>query len=227
MSASLHILFLDSEHIGKPKSLEQVVQVFLDFGFEIDQFTIENKDVSWEEYAQKPRDIMALAYDANELFFRAFNSKWRFEILQQIGWGIRKLSSERRAWIRTVTDNTPYFWRAEYNPRSYSRFFLDIGKGLYEVLRPSFGWIDFDYGLRTTHEDIEALRLPVIYWANFFGPAYVNRIGRDHILQAPAWAIEELSDGGLLYVLASCPGLENDHVPVEAVKTHFGVEQVR
>ncbi|MFO3796005.1 MAG: hypothetical protein ACK8QZ_01805 [Anaerolineales bacterium] len=227
MSASLHIVFLDSQYLGKPKSLEQVVQVFIDADFEIDRFEIEGSNISWEEYTQKPEAMMSLAYEVKELSFRAFNPKWRFEILEQIGWGIMKLGGERRAWIRTVTDNTPYFWRAEYNPASYSRFFLDIGKSLYEVLRPTFGWIDFDYGLRTTHEHIEALELPVLYWANFFGPAYVDKIGRDKILTAPAWAIEELSDDGILYVLASCPGLETDHVPVEKVKAHFSVENVR
>jgi len=227
MSASLHLLFLDSQHLGKPQSLEQVIQLFVNAGFEISQLKIENKIMSWEEYAQEPAKIMKLAYDAKELSFLAFNSEWSLEILQQIGWGIAKLGGERRAWIRTITDNTPYFWRTEYNPARYSRFFLDIGKRLYEILRPTFGWSDFDYGLRTTHEDIEALQLPVIYWANFFGPAYVDKIGRDKILSAPVWRIEELPDGGLLYVLASCPGLADDHVSVEGVKAHFGIESVR
>lgn len=227
MSASLHIVFLDSQHLGKPRSLEQVVQVFLSAGFEIDQFKVEDEVMSWGEYAQKPEEIIAVAYKAKELSFPAFNPEWRLEILQQIGWGITKMGGERRAWIRTITDNTPYFWHAEYNPAKYSRLFLDIGKSLYEVLGPTFGWVDFDYGLFTTHEDIEALELPTLYWANFFGPAYVNKIGRDKILSAPAWAIEELADGGLLYVLASCPGLADDHVPPDSVKAHFGVANVR
>lgn len=227
MSASPHLVFLDSQYLGKPQSLEQVIQVFIDAGFAIDQFKIEKEVVSWEEYAQKPDEMMALAYETQELSFRAFNPEQRFEIRQQIGWGIVKLGGERRAWIRTITDNTPYFWREEYNPAGYSRLFLDIGKSLYAVLRPTFGWMDFDYGLFTTHENIEALELPVLYWANFFSPAYVGKIGRDRILSAPAWAIEELVDGGFLYVLASCPGLADVYVLPDNVKTYFGVARVR
>jgi len=227
MSASLDILFLNSSTLGDPITLEKIIQVFLGMRFSIEEFKVNNQPVAWEKEPEGMRRLLILAHQARDCYFLAWNAEWQLEIRQYLVWGSLKMGKEERAWICSSTDNTPYFWRAEYNPRSYSRFFLDIGKGLYEVLRPSFGWIDFDYGLRTTHEDIEALRLPVIYWANFFGPAYVNRIGRAHILRAPAWAIEELSDGGLLYVLASCPGLESDHVSVEAVRTHFGVKQVR
>lgn len=227
MSASLDIRFLDSHTLGDPITLERVVQVFLDKGFNIEEFEVDDQAMSWEKGPESMRRLLSLAHQAQNCYFLAWNAEWRLEIRQYLAWGLLKMGREDRAWICTTTDNTPYFWYEEHNPARYSRFFLDIGKSLYEVLRPTFGWIDFDYGLRTTHEDIEALELPVVYWANFFGPAYVDKIGRDKILTAPAWTIEELADGGLLYVLASCPGLAADHVPVESVKAHFGVEQVR
>lgn len=225
MSAALDILFLDSCTLEDPLTLEKVVQVFLEKGFSIEEFKINYQVMAWEKGPESMRRLLSLAYQAQNCYFLAWNAEWRLEIRQHIAWDSPK--GQQEAWIRTTTDNTPYFWYEEYNPARYSRFFLDIGKSLYEVLRPTFGWIDFDYGLRTTHEDIEALELPVLYWANFFGPAYVDKIGRDKILTAPAWAIEELSDGGILYVLASCPGLAEDHVPVEKVKAHFGVKEVR
>lgn len=225
MSASLDIFFLDSYTLGSSMTLERVVRVFLDAGFDIDEFKVSNQTIAWEREPERMRRLLTLAHQARDCYFLAWNAEWRLEIRQHIAWDSPK--GEKEAWIRTTTDNTPYFWRIEYNPASYSRFFLDIGKSLYEVLQPTFGWVDFDYGLFTTHEDIEALELPTLYWANFFGPAYVNKIGRDKILSAPAWAIEELADGGLLYVLASCPGLADDHVSVERVKAHFGVKRVR
>lgn len=225
MSASLDIFFLDSHTLGDPITLERVVQVFLDLGFEIDEFEVNNQAMAWEREPGSMRKLLTLAHQARNCYFLAWNAEWRLEIRQHIAWDSPK--GEKEAWICTTTDNTPYFWYAENNPARYSRFYLDIGKALYEILRPTFGWIDFDYGLRTTHKDIEALELPTLYWANFFGPAYVNKIGRDKILSAPAWRIEELPDGGLLYVLASCPGLADDHVSVESVKSHFGIENVR
>jgi hypothetical protein len=202
-----------------------VFQALMSAVFSIEEFEVNNQAIPWEREPERMRRLLALAHRARNCYFLAWNAEWRLEIRQHIAWDSSK--GVKKAWIRTTTDNTPYFWRAEYNPARHSRFFLDIGKRLYEVLRPTFGWIDFDYGLRTTHEDIESLRLPVIYWANFFGPVYVDQIGREKILSAPAWAIEELPDGGLLYVLASCPGLDDDHLSVESVKAHFGVESVR
>jgi len=225
MSASLDILFLDSHALEDPTTLERLMYVFIDVGFSIKEFEVNNQAVVWGEKPEQMRELLTLAYQARGCYFLAWNNEWRLEIRQRISWDSPK--RQKGAWICTTTDNTPYFWREEYDPARYSRFFLEIGKTLYEVLRPTFGWIDFDYGLRTTHDDVESLRLPVIYWANFFGPAYVNHLGQDYIRRAPAWAIEELSDGGLLHILASCPGLESDHVPVELVKAHFGTEQVR
>jgi len=227
MSASLDIFFLDSHTLGYPTTLERVVQVFLGAGFSIEEFEINNQAVTWEKEPGSMRRLLTLAHQARDWYFLAWSAEWRLEIRQYLAWGSLKMGRDNRAWICTTTDNTPYFWYAEKSPARYSRFYLEIGKQLYEVLRPTFGWIDFDYGLRTTHEDIEVLELPTLYWANFFGPAYVNKIGRDKILGAPAWTIEDLADGGLLYVLASCPGLADDHVPVESVQVHFGIESVR
>ena len=227
MSASLHIMFLNSDHLGKPGILEQILLVFKNSGFEVDQLTSSGEHGGQKERSQEHEKTMTLAYDVKGLSFRAFNSDWQLEVHQQIDWGASKLGGEKRAWFRTVTDNTPYFWRAKYDPTRYSRFFLDIGKDLYKIVSPSFGWIDFDYGLRTTYEDIESLELPTLYWANFFGPEYVSKIGREKIISAPAWVIEKLSNGGLLYVLSSCPGLADDHVPPDDVKSHFGAMQVR
>lgn len=227
MSASLQIVFLDSDYIGHPRSLEDVLQTFIGAGFAIEELQVGRRTINKEEYAQQVSDMLALAYNLMELSFRAFHPTWHLELYQQVGWGLPNLGGEKRAWVRTSTDNTPYFWRPEYNPELYSRRFLDLGKRLYSVVHPSFGWIDFDYGLLTTHQDIEALRLPVLYWANFFGPSYTAKIGRGKIAAAPNWRVEELLDGGLLYLIASSPGLASQTIPSEQVQAYFGVERVR
>ncbi len=226
MSASLHCVFLDTQDLQSPERLERILQVFLDAGFIAEYLEVQDKRVS-PPYPDGKSEILSYAYQKQELTFTAYNPQWRFEIRQQIAWGLQNMGGEHRAWIRSLTDNTPYFWNQSYNPARYSRFFLDLCKGIYEVVQPSFGWIDFDGGLFTTHPDIEGLQLPALYWANFFGPSYVKKLTRDRILNAPAWAIEELVDGGLLYLLGTSPGLSAAHVPIEAVKAYFGVETVR
>ncbi len=228
MSQELDIVFLDSQCLGAPHSVEGIIEVFSSAGFEIGSFEIDGDSAGdWAEYCAKPDALMRRAYSAEQLSFVAYHADRHFEALQQVAWGMRNLGGARRAWVRTSTDNTPYFWRSEYHCAGYSRFYLDIGRRIYAVLRPSFGWVDFNYGLRTTHEDIEALALPALYWANFFGPTYVKKVGRHRITRAPAFCIEDLPDGGLLYTLASCPGLASDHVPPGEVAAAFGVERVR
>src|SRR3989475_11657853 len=47
--------------------------------------------------------------------------------------------------------------------------------------------------------------LPDIYWANFFGPEYVEMFGSDRGNSAPIHSVESLSDGGALLVLSPSP----------------------
>ncbi len=77
---------------------------------------------------------------------------------------------------------------------------LAFARLLYPYLRPKYGWIDEPSGNEPTSKDIAATTLQYIFWANFFGPDYVARYGRDFLLNAPGWKIEELDDGGILYV---------------------------
>jgi hypothetical protein len=145
-------------------------------------------------------------------------------------WGSTHFENPDGAYTSVVCFQTPLFNYPDQNPGYYSRLFLDLGKRLYEVVSPTFGWLDMSSGLtgHTSFKDVEALALPHLYWANFFSPSYVEKIGRSKILSAPAWSIEELPDGGLLYVLSSSPGRSSEgHVPIEAVKAHFGVMSVR
>jgi hypothetical protein len=50
------------------------------------------------------------------------------------------------------------------------------------------------------NEEIAAGKLRFVFWANFFGPAYVEQYGREFLWNAPGWRVEELEDGGILYV---------------------------
>lgn len=80
--------------------------------------------------------------------------------------------------------------------------FLLFGELIHADLGPTYGWID-EVGTRLhSTRDISARKLEYIFWANFFGPAYVERYGRDFLLGAPGWRVEELDDGGILYVLS-------------------------
>ncbi len=77
---------------------------------------------------------------------------------------------------------------------------LDLGRRLYPDLRPRYGWIDERSGNVPEDSEIAAMRLQYIFWVNFWGPAYAERYGRDFLRGAPGWRVEELEDGGILYV---------------------------
>lgn len=168
-----------------------------------------------------------LAFEASRL--ANAQRQIRFEVLVQLGWGEEHLGKEKRAWIGVTCFQTLLFNRPEHDTEYYSRLFLDLGRELYAVLRPAFGWLDFcQPSGQTGFDDVEHLDIPHVYWANYFGPDYVSKFGRDHFVSAPAWAIEPLDDGGILYILGSGPRVVcENHVTIAAVQRHFGIESVR
>jgi hypothetical protein len=77
---------------------------------------------------------------------------------------------------------------------------LAFGRLLYPDLHPIYGWIDEPSGNIPETSEIASTQLRYIFWANFWGPAYVERYGRDFLRGAPGWRVEDLEDGGILYV---------------------------
>jgi hypothetical protein len=226
MSTSSVILFLDSATLGGRGSLEKMVSGFEDLNFIIEKVRVEETEFSKDEYYRHQQEIFNLGYSEQALSFNAVNLEWGIEIFQQIAWGEQKMGASNRAYIRTTTDNIA-LWRLGYDNAAYSTFFLDIGRHLYQLVQPTFGWIDQYHGWTTTHEDIESLQLRHLYWANFFGPRFIENFGRANLLNAPAWRTEELPDGGILYLVAPHLGVDADHVSLSKVKEYFKVANVR
>lgn len=79
---------------------------------------------------------------------------------------------------------------------------IRLSRLFYPKLQPRLGWVDFTEIGEPTEKQIQATRLTRIMWANFFGPEYVIKYGRDFLLNAPGWLKEELPEGGILYVLS-------------------------
>lgn len=81
---------------------------------------------------------------------------------------------------------------------------LEVGKQLYPMLKPTYG--DIDGWIEVTEEEmldshVEQRKLPYLMWANFFGPEYIQKYGKEFLMNAPGWLKEELPDGGVLYVV--------------------------
>lgn len=69
----------------------------------------------------------------------------------------------------------------------------------YASFRPDFGILDTRADLDI--EDVVARRIPAIGWQTIFGPAYVERYGRDFLLAIPGYLAQLLPDGGVFHQL--------------------------
>jgi hypothetical protein len=235
MSEPIRLVFLGStKKVDLTIALHAILQATSELGFEFAGFKVQSaagEQFSWGATANKA-EVIAKALEFESLSFRATRETITpFVLTMQfaLGWGKAQLGDSERLWVDVFSPQVQMFVDEHFHPEVHSRLLLDYGKALFAILIPTFGWLDIGQAAGYTwYTDLEDDTIKHLYWANFFSLAYVEKIGRDKILSAPAWSIEELADGGLLYVLSSSPGLADEgHVSLDAVKAHFGLQSVR
>lgn len=77
---------------------------------------------------------------------------------------------------------------------------LNISEKLYDFLHPFYAYADHE-NERPEDEELISKDIKHIYWANFFSPEIVKKIGKEKLLSAPSWKTKKLKDGGILLVL--------------------------
>jgi len=233
MSVDLALIFLNAQTIRNPDGLERFIEGLQASGFRVWDFKVGRSTEVSSQSDDCTIQVLQLARELHELKFNArrptgTKRNLEFDFFVQIGWGEHLLQGADRTWVCLTCRSGPLLRYPEFDPTYHSRLMLDIGKKIYSTLLPAFAWIDFGHlAGHTWFDDLEKLRIPHIYWANYFGPAYLAGIGRVRVMRAPAWRLEPLDDGGLLYVLASSPDSTEDHVDVRSVKEHFGIDAIR
>src|SRR5205807_6118228 len=96
--------------------------------------------------------------------------------------------------------------------------FVNVATRLYGITKANWGYIrneTYEHNLGDILDDrgnVVANNPPKVrwalrglYWANVFGPEYVEMFGREKLTTAPLYRIVELSDGGLLLTLSQSP----------------------
>jgi len=89
------------------------------------------------------------------------------------------------------------------SPRSedteaFAQFILKLADKLYRILLPAFGIVDFANVIQgTIFKEVSARKTKRLYWATFFGSEYVNKYGKEYLLNSPVWKKEALQDGGV------------------------------
>ncbi len=103
---------------------------------------------------------------------------------------------------------------------------LELLKELYRIWRPllvyKFSW---EHGaVNIGWDEIRALDIPVLYAINFFAPELVGKWGREKLLAAPAWIVEELDDGGVLLVPEEPTSLFSPEHSLQQVARHLNMQ---
>jgi len=222
MSLEPHLAFFNSSLLGQPDCLEKIIFALQEKGYVLNGFYVGSylePDVNWDINSQSTQRGLEVAYDKHNLTFTVRNESEGFELFIQLDWNIDLDDGNRHAHIGAVTFQTGYFHSDEKTAVLYSRAFLDLGKHMFSLIQPDFGWIDLHEPAGSTwFDDVDRLSIPYVYWANFFGEGYVTKYGIDNFLSSPAWLSEPLNDSGVLVVLSPILGLSNN---VEQVKSYF------
>ncbi|WP_408959990.1 hypothetical protein [Natrinema sp. 74] len=110
-------------------------------------------------------------------------------------------------------------WRND-RPNLIHDFVLD----LYDYLSPIYVYGDtyLDEAPLST-KGIEAGHLEEVYWVNGFGPNMTTQIGRERLLHAPAWRIDDCEDGGVFLWESPLPLSEGRQSTDDTLREYLGL----
>lgn len=240
MSSSLTLAFFESEFAGQPGSIEEIIESAQSSSIEISNIQVgsyaSELHASWQTYEQLTPEGWQIAYNHQQIGFHFLERRPGLERVGIVGhveiqWTENAASQSNMPvrFLKLFTDSTAMFTQVQYDSKQNCDRLLTLARRLYTIYRPQFGWIERDLlSGYTTQADIVAQTIPHIYWANFFGPQYVEKYGLAFFEQAPGWLCEVLGDGGCLYVLSPDTNRKKGAAQLEtAVKDYFSVESVR
>lgn len=137
--------------------------------------------------------------------------------------GFRDLNIRVRYFSKEVAKSEPQLsigvWASQFKiwedstedgTRSRTEQFVSFVRLLSETFNPlyAFGGIERNEGLEQMLPPLDQLKrgeVKRLFWLNVFSPTAIERLGRDQILSAPAWNIEELKNGHVMLVISDNP----------------------
>jgi hypothetical protein len=149
---------------------------------------IEDPVAGLEETGRMP-DSINFTHELLEPIDRSDRTRWGF--LGSVSTpGFRRSLSIRCHGLR---DDQVKDFPAAMHELSIGR--VRFMKELIVKFKPRFGYLDevFDDKLRNRVLQDAGTRL--LFWTTYFGPAYVEKHGKEFFLQAPAWKTEEFEGG--------------------------------
>lgn len=137
--------------------------------------------------------------------------------------GFRELNVRIRYFSKEVAKSEPQLsigvWASQFKiwedstedgTRRRTEQFVTFVRLLSETFDPlyAFGGIERSESpeqLLPPLDQLKCGKVKRLFWLNTFSPATVERLGRDRVLSAPAWKVEELNDGRVLLVVSNNP----------------------
>ena len=101
---------------------------------------------------------------------------------------------------------------------------LELLKKMYDAFKPIYGWVGFNWNFSGCYKLFMVKKeLRRILWANFFGPEYVEKYGKEFLLNAPGYKKEQLDDGGISYQVTKDFMItdEKDIPPKDEIEGYF------
>jgi hypothetical protein len=77
---------------------------------------------------------------------------------------------------------------------------LELLELAYRIWQPLYGYEPAPCWPETSLAHARALQPQYLYQYNYFGPELVEKLGRERVLQAPAWHVKRFGDGGVLVI---------------------------
>ena len=108
--------------------------------------------------------------------------------------------------------------------RVFYPIMLETFKDLYHACQSFYGHQDYDGGISLSRKAvIQDQSIGYLYYINLFGPELVKKLGRDRLLSAPAWRVEELGDGGIFLVPEDHLAIGGGGHSLKKVADHLGM----
>lgn len=106
------------------------------------------------------------------------------------------------------------------------RYWVKLLQEIYTYWHPMF-MHEFSHqdppSINPSWEEVHACNISALYNLNVFSPELVNKLGREKLVQAPAWMIEALDGQGILLIPTDVYGLIPDiSHSFDAVAKHLG-----
>lgn len=208
MGIEFYLCFLDLRKLGLPGSLESLVQSIRHNGFDVTQLSV-GYNFGTHFYAEVgenglgEEELLAIAYEHNHLKFNTTfspkDSKANLEVSMSFEWNVEH-DGRFRSLGKGFNWQTLLFLEDADESKLFSGIYLHLGTIVYQILQPAFGWLDtVDFGEGIYFDQLDNQEIsPTDYWATFFGPELMEKLGWQRVSNAEFQIMGEFQDGGVL-----------------------------